>query len=210
MSGDGSRGVLENLYENFIARDLTFIFGGGVVSASFLFLIDSCPPNLLKSVTENIVYIIIFIITSYFIGVFCHELFYRCNIIKAIQTEINGRDVMFIESEAQKKGMGFILRRIERLIYIKQIFGVMGSCMLLSSSMFCVKLLFDGYLYFIKAKMNIFALFVYSFKLWNNKEIFLYFGLIIIGAACARLNYLKWNRLNRRYGILNNILNNNN
>ena len=200
MSGDGSRGVLENLYENFVARDLTFIFGGGVVSASFLFLIDRCPPKLLSSVMENLVYIIIFIITSYFIGVFCHELFYRCNIVKAPQEKIKKRDVMFLETEAQQAGNGFLLRRIERLIFIKQIFGVVGSCAFVSMIMLGIKIM--QYMYYMRMHDIHCAL-----KLKSMILILIIFMVMeSIGICSVWLNRSKWKDLNGYYEQLDIFL----
>jgi len=138
MTGE-IRDIVGRMYENFLMRDLTYVVGGSVVLASIKY---TCDGNLICSInyiSQNFLRFIIFITISYFIGLLVQEgiLLIRIKGCKIVETEPTPphpyNDYLLCMADIQKKYGGDTIRRIERIIYLKNIGSAIASASLISS-----------------------------------------------------------------------------
>ena len=169
--------VVSRLYENFLMRDFTYIFGGGILLASVKYAYDGNLIGAIDYVTQDFLKFIIFLITSYFIGLIVQEgvslIIIKTKskeryIIKTTQ-EIPYSDYFLLMAEIQKKYGGGTIRRIERIIYLKHVGAAIGSASLISSLILLVPLI----------------------KYHRAWDFIIFFVLIITTVACLMENRLK-------------------
>lgn len=62
------RDVVSRMYENFLMRDLTYVFAGSLLLASTKYAYDGNLISSIDYISQNFLRFIIFITISYFIG----------------------------------------------------------------------------------------------------------------------------------------------
>jgi len=147
--------VVSRIYENFLMRDLTYVFGGGLLLASVKYAYDGNLMGAIDYVSQNFLKFIVFVVISYFVGLIVQEGVSFINIkIKSKSKEIyivktapevpkSYNDYFLLMADIQKNYGVDTIRRIERTIYLKHVGATIGSASLISCLILLVPLISD-------------------------------------------------------------------
>jgi len=145
--------VVSRIYENFLMRDLTYVFGGGLLLASVKYAYDGNLMGAIDYVSQNFLKFIVFVVISYFVGLIVQEGVSFINIkIKSKSKEIyivktapevpkSYNDYFLLMADIQKNYGVDTIRRIERTIYLKHVGATIGSTSLISCLILLVPLI---------------------------------------------------------------------
>ena len=134
--------IVGRLYENFLMRDLTYVFGGALLLASIKYAYDGNLLDAIDYVSQDFLKFILFLTISYFIGLIVQE---GASFIKIVKTRPKipkpYNDYFILMEDIQEKyGFGTI-RRIERIVYLKHVGAAVGSASLIGSFILLVSLI---------------------------------------------------------------------
>jgi len=174
-----------DLYENFLARDLTFIAGGGLFLTSLAYLLNPDIMSLVDYFTNNVIAFIVFCIISYFAGIILQE---SGALIHLVKLRIEG-SYEYINAIARiNYRLGHeSLKRLERTIFIKQVFATFSTSSLLSAIFILVTILQQREL--TNATIN--EIYEYYYV-----HLIIIYVLYIVSVACQKANHIKWNEEN--------------
>jgi len=142
---------LDKMYENFLARDLTYIFAGGLLLTNINYACNINIKFFFDYITANLFKFIIFMGVSYFIGIIIQEglsfiniktksekNFYIINTRAEIPTPYTNYCTLITDI---KKHFGLTtLKELERIVYLKQIGSAIGASFFLSSLILLIPL----------------------------------------------------------------------
>ena len=131
--------VVGDVYENFLMRDLTFVFSGSLLLASAKYAYGGKLIDTIDLISENGLTFIIFLAISYFIGLIIQEgfLIFQEFVAKVFKTEkrlvkMDLNSAVLMARIYEKYGFDPI-RRIERTSYLKQVGAAIGFASLISA-----------------------------------------------------------------------------
>ena len=130
---NGIPGTVDRIYENFIMRDLTYVFSGSLVLMSILYISDVDLINCIEYISQNVIIFLLFISVSYvtghitFTGVMFLKIFTKVEDVYAPHN-----DLKTLWKLQEKYGPDTI-RRIERENYLDRLARTIGSATLISS-----------------------------------------------------------------------------
>lgn len=129
---NGIPGTVDRIYENFIMRDLTYVFSGSLVLMSILYISDVDLINCIEYISQNVIIFLLFISVSYvtghitFTGVMFLKIFTKVEDVYAPHN-----DLKTLWKLQEKYGPNTI-RRIERENYLDRLARTIGSATLIS------------------------------------------------------------------------------
>ena len=163
-------------YENFLMRDLTYVFAGSLLLASTKYAYDGNLICAIDYVTQDVFKFTIFLSVSYAIGLIVQEGVSFIKIVKT-QPEIpKPYNDYFLLMADIRENYGFaIIREIERTIYLKHVGAAIGSTSLISSLILLIPLIKyhkieDFMVFFILIILTIVCLIENRFKLNQQSE----------------------------------------
>lgn len=152
---EGIMGAVDRIYENFLIRDLTYFFGGCLLLASFYYAYGGNLINAIDYISQNFLKFIIFVSVSYFIGLIGYsgvmniqnlsvdkKILKNTKIFKTLPNvpePYKDNELLLLDIEKQY-GLG-IIRKIERINYLKRLGAVTGSSSIISSLILLVPLI---------------------------------------------------------------------
>lgn len=186
-----SNSIISKMYENFLARDLTYIFAGGLLLTNINYACNRNFKGFFNYITENLFKFIIFLGVSYFIGLITQEGLSFINIKTKSKKEIyiiktrpeipsQYKNYCSLMTDIEKYFGLITLKEIERTIYLKHIGTAIGSASLISSIILLFPLI----------------------KYHNIKDFILFLGFLIITIICLIQNREKLNTQNKTFSEL--------
>ena len=136
--------AVDRIYEKFLMRDLTYVFGGSLLLISIQYVREGNLINTIDYISQNLIIFIIFLGISYVAGyvVFTGVMFLKIfDTVKDIYTPHN--EIKILADILEKYGHDTI-KRIERENYLERFARTIGSASLISS---CV-LIFSFIMYY--------------------------------------------------------------
>jgi predicted nucleic acid-binding protein len=136
--------VVSRLYENFLMRDLTYVFGGSLLLGSVKYVYDGNVINGIDYVSENFIKFIIFTGFSYCIGYIAYALCAKriLNIFKTVpEVPEPYKHIDLLMMYIEKNYGTEIIRRIERKSYIQRFGAAVGSASFISFLIILVQFL---------------------------------------------------------------------
>ena len=137
---NGIPGAADRIYENFIMRDLTYIFSGSLLLINILYISEVNLLNAIDYISQNFIKFILFVSVSYltgyiaFTGVMFLRIFSKVQVIYAPHYEIK------ILAELQKDYGPETIKRIERGRYLYSFARTIGSAFLINSLILLIPL----------------------------------------------------------------------
>ena len=133
-------GAADRIYENFIMRDLTYVFSGSLLLISILYVCEGNLINCIEYISQNLIMFIIFVGISYLTGyiVFTGAMFLK--IFKKVQDVYAPRNELKILWEINNKYGPDTVKRIERESYLDRFARNIGSASLISALILLIPL----------------------------------------------------------------------
>lgn len=175
--------IFSKAYDNFIMRDLNYVFSGGLIYACIYYTFGNSFECGIRYITNNFFIFIIFLIASYFSGIIVHEVVLSAPYLFKTEAKIpesyRNDYVLFMAGVMKEYGSATV-RRLERTTYLMLMGSSIGSALL-------INFFIISYRFTEKGKIHDIAI----------SAIFL---LLTVG--CVIINRKKYKELNRNIEIL--------
>ena len=120
--------IIDRMYENFLMRDLSYIFGGCILLGSLAYSLNGELTSIINYITNNVLIFILFLIVAYFIGIITQEGMAFTGLIKTRQKVPEPYEDYIILLINIKKYFGEdAIKYLERIIYLKHIGSSLGA-----------------------------------------------------------------------------------
>ena len=129
--------TIYNIYECFLLRDLAYFFGGSLILASIYYAFERNLINAVDYITQDFLKFLIFSCVSYFVGLIVHDGVKQIEIKSfriVMPDTLRSDNFVFtmLMASIHKKWGNNAARRIERIIYFRNVGSVVGSASLIS------------------------------------------------------------------------------
>jgi hypothetical protein len=120
--GEGIRSILNEVYEEFLLRDLTYLFAGGLLLASAKYAYDGNLKEAIDYVSDNPLKFVIFLGVSYLLGLLAQEGMSFLGIVKTWEEAPSGySSAEHFRSDVLKFYGYSVYREVERTAYLKMV-----------------------------------------------------------------------------------------
>lgn len=172
-----------NIYGNFIMRDFTFISSGFLILSSVVYSLD-ITIDIGKIPNNNVLMIFISIVVlflSYFLGFIAQESLHILHVVKTssvvpqiYEKKFNSVNNILLMSDIDKYFGIPTVKRLERLIFVKQIGSAFGSSFII---------------------ISIFLL-IHLINSCSRIDWLLFLSAIVLSKFCIIVNRVKWKKHN--------------
>jgi len=167
------------VYENFLMRDLTYVFAGVLLLASTKYAYDRELIDAINYVSQDIFKFVIFIAVSYFIGLIVQEGCTFVGIVKTRPEKPAKEYAKYLMLRANiRRQRPEAIREMERVIYMKHIGAAIGSASFIS----CLILIFFPLCDALFKHRQI------SLELFKILDFWIVLALLLITIVCVILN----------------------
>ena len=136
------RDAVGRIYENFLMRDLTYVAGGALLIAGIEYARHGDLTHATDYISQNTLKFVLFLGVSYFVGLVVKEGMCFTKIFKvAPEVPKPYDDYFLLMGDIQKKHGSDVIRRIERIIYLKHVGVAIGSASFISSWILLIPLI---------------------------------------------------------------------
>ena len=130
---DKSKNVLERIHEYFLMRDISFIFSGGIFITIVIHALNYEMQNYFIIITKNVYSFILFIVSSYFVGIFLYFLAPVCRIVpfETLKPKLCA-DTLEIYTDINKKFGSIAIRQLEKVLFFRNFGSTIGMGLIIA------------------------------------------------------------------------------
>lgn len=121
MGEEKVKQLIESFYENFLARDLTYVAAGAIVVWSFLYAFNYDVKKYAEFATFNVYRFSVFLAASFFVGIVIKEgICYLFN-FQHVRDRISRKNYIDSCTNMPKEGKSISVREVHRTIFLEHV-----------------------------------------------------------------------------------------